>query len=162
MSAPLPPAAPTTIPPANFDFALQQLERVLSNQLNSIDGLSTKASITLGFALTVFGALFGLARETVTTHPAASFISAAIFGGSILLMALSLLVRDYHDAPHPSGLLRLLPMSPIDLKRQTVANLADAYIQNTVAIRRGFATLNGGLILFILGTFVFAFGVVLT
>ena len=152
----------TPIPTGNLEFVLHQLERVLSTQLTSVDGLWTKSSITLGFAVTLFGGLFGLARETIAAHPAAAFGSAAVFSASILLMAYPLLVREYEDAPHPFGLLRNIRMSNDELMRQIVANLADACMRNKATIARAFSTLNAGLILFVLGTFVFAFGVVLT
>ncbi|TLZ81362.1 MAG: hypothetical protein E6K03_10485 [Methanobacteriota archaeon] len=40
---------------SNLDVAIHHVERVLADQLNSVNSLSNKASVALGFVVTVFG-----------------------------------------------------------------------------------------------------------
>src|SRR2546427_9827265 len=60
----------------NLDVAIHHVERVLADQLNSVNSLSNKASVALGFVVTVFGALFSLSRDAIHAHLAAAVISA--------------------------------------------------------------------------------------
>ncbi len=144
----------------SLDVATDHIKRVFQDQLDSIDGLSTKASVILGFVLTAFGALFGLNSESVHAHLLAALISAGLLISSSVLLARSYLVTEYNDPPKPSQLLNHLNVSPDELKKQMVAYLAKAYRENDKVIARRFGFLNYALMLFLAGVFVFVAGVV--
>jgi len=81
----------------NLDVAIHHVERVLADQLNSVNSLSNKASVALGFVLTVFGALFSLSRDAIHAHLAAALISAGFLVVSAILLSSSYLVTKYDD-----------------------------------------------------------------
>jgi hypothetical protein len=60
---------------ANLDLAIHHVEWVLADQLNSVNSLSNKASVALGFVVTVFGTLFSLSRDAIHSHLVAALIS---------------------------------------------------------------------------------------
>ncbi len=146
----------------SLDIAMQQLQRILSDQWTQIDGLSTKASVTLGFVLTVFGALFQLGRDSLQAHLPAAILSASLLTGSAVLLVFSYWVSKYRDDPDPTWLIGLIETkeSPV-VNAQLVANLADAYNANHEGIRKRFRYLNLAMVLFLLGVLVYVGGVVL-
>src|SRR5256885_13242556 len=110
----------------NLDVAIHHVERVLADQLNSVNSLSNKANVALGFVVTVFGALFTLSRDAIHAHLVAALISAGVPGISAILLSSSYLVTKYDDPPNP-GEVRL----PLDggaelLERNGLAHLAPA------------------------------------
>src|SRR2546428_5695581 len=110
----------------NLDVAIHHVERVLADQLNSVNSLSNKASVALGFVVTVFGALFGLSRDAIHAHLVAALISAGVLVISAILLSSSYFVTRYDDPPNPVELLRLLDGGPELLKRDVLAHLAQA------------------------------------
>src|SRR5437879_11607854 len=96
----------------NLDVAIHHVERVLADQLNSVNSLSNKASVALGFVLTVFGALFSLSRDAIHAHLAAALISAGFLVVSAILLSSSYLVTKYDDPPTALELLRRIAADP--------------------------------------------------
>jgi hypothetical protein len=144
----------------NLETALHQLERILGDQLGSINGLSTKASVGLGFVVSTFAAIFALSRDLVASHMAAAISTMILFILAAVALTFSLLVTKYEDPPSPLELLKRLEADTDTLKLELVANLADAYETNKARISRRFRYLNAGLVLFIIGVLVFVVGVV--
>src|SRR2546428_1912755 len=96
----------------NLDIAIHHVERVLADQLNSVNSLSNKASVALGFVVTVFGALFSLSRDAIHAHLAAALISAGFLVLSAILLSPSFLVTRDDDPPNPVEFLWLLDGAP--------------------------------------------------
>ena len=144
----------------NLDVAIHHVERVLADQLNSVNSLSNKASVALGFVVTVFGALFSLSRDAIHAHLAAALISAGFLVVSAILLSSSYLVTKYDDPPNPVELLRLIDDDPKLLKRNLLAHLAQAHTTNEGTISERFRYLNEGILLFLIGVVVFVIGVV--
>src|SRR2546422_11354087 len=96
----------------NLDVAIHHVERVLADQLNSVNSLSNKASVALGFVVTVFGALFSLSRDAIHAHLAAAVISAGFLFISALLLAPSFFVKRDDDPPNPGEVLLVLDVDP--------------------------------------------------
>jgi hypothetical protein len=144
----------------NLDIAIHHVERVLADQLNSVDGLSSKASVTLGFVVTAFAAIFSLNRDAIQAHLVAALISAGLLVVSAVLLSFSYLVTEYDDPPDPVELLRLIGERPEVLKKDLLAHLAQAHTTNEGTISRRFQYLNRGILLFLIGVVVFVLGVV--
>jgi hypothetical protein len=144
----------------NLDIAIHHVERVLADQLNSVNGLSNKASVTLGFVLTAFAAIFSLSRDAIQAHLVAALVSAALLVVSAVLLSFSYLVTEYDDPPDPVELLRLIAEPPEVLKKDLLAHLAQAHTRNEGTISRRFQYLNRGILLFLIGVVVFVLGVV--
>jgi len=144
----------------NLDVAIHHVERVLADQLNSVNSLSNKASVALGFVVTVFGALFTLSRDAIHAHLVAALISAGFLVISAILLSSSYLVTRYDDPPNPVELLRLIDGDPELLKRNVLAHLAQAHTRNEGTISERFRYLNEGILLFLIGVVVFVIGVV--
>src|SRR2546426_7892544 len=102
----------------NLDVAIHHVERVLADQLNSVNSLSNKASVALGFVVTVFGALFSLSRDAIHAHLAAALISAGFLFVSALLLSSSYFVTRDDDPPKPVEVLRLIDDDPQVLKKK--------------------------------------------
>src|SRR2546427_7365389 len=111
----------------NLDVAIHHVERVLADQLNSVNSLSNKASVALGFVVTVFGALFSLSRDAIHAHLAAAVISAGFLFISAILLSSSYLVTRYDDPPNPGEVLPLLRWDPELPKRNVTRTLAPAH-----------------------------------
>src|SRR3989442_14694369 len=92
----------------NLDVAIHHVERVLADQLNSVNSLSNKASVALGFVVTVFGALFSLSRDAIHAHLAAALISAGLLVLSGLLLSSTLFGTKVDDPPNSVEVLRLI------------------------------------------------------
>src|SRR2546427_9839600 len=90
----------------NLDVAIHHVERALADQLNSVNSLSNKASVALGFVLTVFGALFSLSRDAIHAHLAAALISAGFLVVSALRLSSSYLVPQADAPPNPVAMRR--------------------------------------------------------
>src|SRR2546426_8134731 len=88
----------------NLDVAIHHVERVLADQLNSVNSLSNKASVALGFVVTVFGALFSLSRDAIHAHLVAALISAGV------LVISALLLSPFHLASRDGG-----PPDPVEV-----------------------------------------------
>ncbi|HYY47108.1 MAG TPA: hypothetical protein VFA17_00310 [Thermoplasmata archaeon] len=144
----------------NLDLAIHHVERVLTDQLDSVDSLSNKASVALGFVLTAFGALFALSREAVHAHIVPALLSAGLLVVSAILLSFSYLVTEYDDPPNPVELLRLVGEPPEVLKKDLLAHLAQAHTTNEGTISKRFQYLNWGILLFLIGVIVFVVGVV--
>jgi hypothetical protein len=145
---------------SNLDTALAQLERILGDQLGSINSLSTKASVGLGFVVSTFAAIFALSRDVLAAHVIAAAATMVLFISAAVTLTFSLLVTEYEDPPNPLDLLKRLKADSGTLKLELIANLADAYDTNKERISKRFRYLNAGLWLFILGVVVFVGGVV--
>src|SRR5947209_18975585 len=104
----------------NLDVAIHHVERVLADQLNSVNSLSNKASVALGFVLTVFGALFSLSRDAIHAHLAAAVISAGSVVISAILLSSSYLVTRYDNPPNPVELLPRIDRHPERLQRNVL------------------------------------------
>src|SRR5947199_4110723 len=143
----------------NLDVAIHHVERVLADQLNSVNSLSNNASVALGFVITVFGALFSLSRDAIHAHLAAAGISAGFLVISAILLSSSYLVTRYDDPPNPVELLRLIDGDPDLLKRTVFAPLPQPQRRNEEPISKGFRYRNEGVVLFLLGVLVFVFAV---
>src|SRR2546427_12574706 len=89
----------------NLDIAIHHVERVLADQLNSVNSLSNKASVALGFVVTVFGALFSLSRDAIHAHLVAALISAGVLVTSASMPSSSFLVTSDDDRPNPVEVL---------------------------------------------------------
>lgn len=150
-----------TVSDTNLETALHQLERILGDQLGSINGLSTKASVGLGFVVSTFAAIFALSRDVLASHILAAVSAMILFIGAAVTLTFSLLVTKYEDPPNPLELLKRLRADSEILKLELIANLADAYETNKERISERFRYLNVGLWLFITGVVVFVIGVVL-
>src|SRR2546427_9527771 len=111
----------------NLDVAIHHVERVLADQLNSVNSLSNKASVALGFVVTVFGALFSLSRDAIHAHLAAAVISAGFLFISAILLSSSYFGTRDDDPPNPVGVLRLVDWDPELLKRNVIAHPAQAH-----------------------------------
>src|SRR2546428_5273164 len=120
----------------NLDVAIHHVERVLADQLNSVNSLSNKASVALGFVVTVFGALFSLSRDAIHAHLVAALISAGFLVIFALLLSSSYLVTRFYDPPNPVELLRLLDWDSELLKRNVLPHLAQAHTRNEGTISR--------------------------
>src|SRR3989441_7562351 len=96
----------------NLDVAIHHVERVLADQLNSVNSLSNKASVALGFVVTVFGALFSLSRDAIHAHLVAALISAGFLVISAILLSSSYLLTRDDDPPQPVGVIRLIGGDP--------------------------------------------------
>lgn len=142
----------------DLDVALDQLRDLLSDQLKSVDGLSTKVSVVLGFVLTASGALFGLKAEVVAAHQIAAGLSAVVLFLAATLLAIPLMATTYIDPPDPDWVLRILNNGR-DLRPALIQSLSGACIQNHATIARHFQTFNGAIVLFVIGVAVFVFGV---
>src|SRR5256885_12313814 len=92
----------------NLDVAIHHVERVLADQLNSVNSLSNKASVALGFVVTVFGALFTLSRDAIHAHLVAALISAGFLVISGILLSSSYLVAKDDDPPESGEVPPLL------------------------------------------------------
>src|SRR2546427_8841195 len=96
----------------NLDVAIHHVERVLADQLNSVNSLSNKASVALGFVVTVFGALFSLSRDAIHAHLVAALISAGVLVISAILLSSFYLVTRYDGPPNSVELPPLLRWGP--------------------------------------------------
>src|SRR3989441_8184482 len=134
----------------NLDVAIHHVERVLADQLNSVNSLSNKASVALGFVVTVFGALFSLSRDAIHAHLVAALISAGFLVISAILLSSSYLGARYDDPPNPVELLPLIGGDPELLKRKGVAHLAEAHTRNGGTIFAMFRYLYGRILLFLI------------
>lgn len=144
---------------SNLDVAIDLLERMIDRQLSSIDALSTKVSVFLGFILTSFAALFGIAREEIGSHLLAAALAATLLLAAAVQLGLSYRMRAYLDAPAPDWLVSALDQASPRLKRDLIENLAGAYASNRQAIRRQFGSFNRSIPLFFGGVILFVVGV---
>src|SRR3989449_11590900 len=110
----------------NLDVAIHHVERVLADQLNSVNSLSNKASVALGFVVTVFGALFSLSRDAIHAHLVAALISAGVLVISAILLSSSHLGTRYDDPPNPVELHQVIVGEPELLKRNAPLTLGQA------------------------------------
>ena len=145
----------------NLEFAIHQVERVLADQLTSVQGLSNKAGTLLGFILASFAAMFALSRDALQARllfasAAASLLTVAAGG-----LAFSYRLTTYQNPPKPDGLLLLLARPPPEVKRRILATMTKAFLRNEEVIARRFQFLNLSLTFFILGVLLFIAGVVM-
>ncbi len=147
---------------SNLDSAVSQLERTVGNQLTSIDGLSTKVSVLLGFVLGIFGTLFGIAPRAVQHNLPVALVSSVLLGLAAVMLASSYRIAAYWDVPDPDWLLSILNEPPREMKIQMVQSLAGAYLLNRDAISKRFRRFNTAIVFFLLGVFTFVSGVLLT
>src|SRR2546428_5069604 len=110
----------------NLDIAIHHVERVLADQLNSVNSLSNKASVALGFVVTVFGALFSLSRDAIHAHLTAALISAGFLFLSAILLSSSHLVKRHYEPPNPAEFLRPIAYNANPFKRHPLAHLSPA------------------------------------
>ena len=143
---------------ADLDLSIEQLSRALGDQLNSVDGLSTKVSVVLGFTVTSFATLFGLNRDLLAAHAFAVWTSAALLATSAIILAASYSMTTYHDSPDPAWLLGVLNRGDA-LRPKLAESLAGAYILNRQTITRHFRAFNLAIALFVAGVLVFVIGV---
>src|SRR2546428_5621830 len=104
----------------NLDIAIHHVERVLADQLNSVNSLSNKASVALGFVVTVFGALFSLSRDAIHAHLAAALISAGFLVLSALPLSSILFGPRVGHPTQPVEVLPVLDGAPKQLNRNLV------------------------------------------
>lgn len=146
---------------ANLDLALRAFEGNVDRQFSSIDSLSTKTGVTLGFTLTVLAALSTFGFQT-RPPPVVAWAAYVVLTASALLLAYSYSVTEYASAPKPSWLLGRIDETPLDLKRRLVANLAFALETNADTIQGRFRYLNAGIALFLIGVVAFVLGALLS
>ncbi len=145
-----------------LDLALAHLQRRLGDQLHSIDALSSKTSVTLGFVLATLAALVGLDRQALLGHAVASAASFSLLVVSSVVRVRSSRISNYNDPPDPVKLLRLVDENPNTVGRALLGSLAEAVTHNQRAIFARFHWVNAAMDLYWLGVIIYAVGVGLT
>lgn len=135
------------------------MERLVEAQLTSVDSLSTKASVLLGFSLTTLGAMVGLGQGALQSHVPALALAASFLLVAGAIFARAYRIGSYRHPPDPSALLRLIDSSPRIFKGMLVASFAAAVTQNRRLIAERFRLLNRGLASFLMGTVIYTAGV---
>ena len=145
----------------NLDVAIHHLERVLSSQLDSVEGLSNKAGTLLGFVLASFAAMFAVSRDILQAHQGAASLAASLLAVSAAGLGYSYRLTTYLNPPQPRRLLSFMHRTSLQLKIEVLVTLAEAHTRNTRVIERRFQFVNTSLAFFIGGVSLFVVGVVM-
>lgn len=148
----------------DLKIAGDALRKLLDDQLTSIDGLSSKVSVVLGFVVSTIGIVFSVGRSTLLTQPPLTIIILILLLGAAVLLVWSYRVSEYLDTPQPVGLLQLLNDSKVttnDLLSELVSNYSGAYLANARLIEQKFNRLNAALVMLVVGIAIFAIEVLL-
>lgn len=135
------------------------LRKLLDDQLASIDGLSSKVSVVLGFVVSTIGIIFSVGRSTLLSQPALTIIILILLLGAAVLLVFSYRVSEYLDTPQPEGLLDLLndpKVTTDDLLSELVSNYSGAYLANAKLIQQKFSRFNAALVMLVAGIAIFA------
>ncbi len=148
----------------DLKIAGDALRKLLDDQLASIDGLSSKVSVVLGFVVSTIGIVFSIGRATLLSNPPLTVLIVILLLGAAILLVLSYNVSKYFDSPQPEGLLDILndpKVTTIDLLTELVSNYSGAYLANSKLIEQKFNRLNVALIMLVAGIAVFAIEVLI-
>lgn len=143
--------------------AIEELRRLLDNQLKSLNDLQTKVGVALGFALTSLGILFSLGHPYLAINQRVSDVSAGLLVTSALLLGASYLSMRVTDIDPESVKTYALSMGA-DLKgiqSNLVTAYATAYDDNKAGTNIRFIVVNVAIALFLASVVLFVVGVLL-
>lgn len=153
------------MPDDALDLGIDQIERVLDNQVASVDSIQTKVGVLIGFAATSLALLFSFGYGWVTGHVAIASVSAAALLASVAIFAASYMLAAYEQAPDPAWLVGLMNKRPLkldEIKAEVIGSAWKAYDANKVLIDRRFSLVNWAIGLLIVGLGIFVIGVLAT
>ena len=148
-----------------LDLGLSQAQRLLDNQLSSVDTIQTKIGVLLGFAATTLALLFSFGAAWVMAHRILAAISGTLLFGSVTAFGSSLMLEEYVTAPDLTWLIQMLNDTSNKteaVQENVIGAMWKAYDENKSYIDQRFRLVNWAIVLLVLGLGVFFSGVLLT
>ncbi|HTT15448.1 MAG TPA: hypothetical protein VMG81_06720 [Thermoplasmata archaeon] len=145
-----------------LDLGVAQVQRLLDNQLSSVDTIQTKIGVLLGFAATSLALIFSFGYSWVAAHGWLATGSAAALLASTAIFGASLMLTDYQIAPEPSWRVKLLNDADVkadELKEQVIGAMWKAYDTNRTLIDSRFGVVNIAVVLLVVGLGILVGGV---
>ena len=148
-----------------LDLGIAQTQRLLDQQLASIDSIQAKIGVLLGFSSASLALIFSFGSAWVTVHTPIAALSAVLLLASVTTFGGSLMLADYDTAPDPTWLVDLLNNKSKQtdaIKEDIIGSLWKAFDKNKQQIEDRLSMVNLAIGLLIAGLLVFVVGVFVT
>lgn len=145
-------------PSETLELVYNEVKDALNTQLQSLDGLNTKASVIIGFV----GVIIGISLNLY------SYSNSYLFGSSMTLFLTSIFftlfayrVKSYRRDPEPETLtIKYLRDDCKTVKKQLIDNFIQSFKENKIKIDDKVKYINYSLILLFLGLIILTLSII--
>ena len=146
-------------PSETFELVYNEVKDALNTQLQSLDGLNTKASVIIGFV----GVIIGISLNLY------SYSNSYLFGLSMTLFLISIFftlyaykVESWRSDPEPRSLTKkYVKMCDKTVKKQLIDNFILSFEDNKIKIEKKVSYINYSLILLFIGLIILTLSIIM-
>ena len=146
-------------PPETLELVYNEVKDALNTQIQSLDGLNTKASVIVGFV----GVIIGIALNLYSYSNSYLFGSCmALFLTSIFFTLCAYKVESYRRDPEPRTLTeKYLRECNKKVKKQLIDNFIQSFEYNKINIGKKVKYINYSLVLSFVGLIVLTLSIIM-
>jgi len=145
-------------PSETLELIYNEVKDALNTQLQSLDGLNTKASVIIGFV----GVIIGISLNLYSHSNSYLFGSSmTLFLASIFFTLFAYRVKSYRRDPEPETLtIKYLRDDCKTVKKQLIDNFIQSFEENKIKIGDKVKYINYSLILLFLGLIILTLSII--
>jgi hypothetical protein len=145
-------------PLETLELVYNEVKDALNTQLQSLDGLDTKASVIVGF----IGVIIGISLNLYQYSNSYLFVLCmALFLASIFFTLSAYKVKSYRRDPEPEALtINYLREDPRIVKKQLIDNFIQSFKENEIKIKDKVNYINYALTLLFVGLIILTLSII--